>query len=133
METVRRLYGGIRKGADYDRSLHLLDRIKSMHKEVVTKSSLMLGLGETVDEVLTALMDLRRVDCDCIAFGQYLQPGLDQVPVVEYLPPERFSLLRREAYRMGFRGVTAGPLVRSSYRENGLEDHGARYPRGALT
>lgn len=120
METVRRLYGEVRRGADYDRSLRLLYEVKSIRKEVMTKSSFMLGLGETMDEVIEALMDLRRVDCDFVALGQYLRPGMDQMPVQEYIPPERFSWLEREAFRMGFREATAGPLVRSSYGENRL-------------
>jgi len=132
METVRRLYGDVRRGADYERSLRLLHEAKNVHKEVMTKSSFMLGLGETMDEVIEALMDLRRVDCDFVALGQYLRPGMDQMPVQEYIPPERFSWLEREAYSMGFREATAGPLVRSSYQENRLytpSTGGA--PRGA--
>lgn len=121
METVRRLYGEVRRGADYERSLGLLYEVKSDRKEVMTKSSFMLGLGETMDEVIEALMDLRRVDCDFVALGQYLRPGMDQMPVREYIPPERFSWLERKAYGMGFREATAGPLVRSSYKENRLD------------
>ena len=70
---------------------------------------------------MEALMDLRRVDCDFVALGQYLRPGMDQLPVKEYIPPERFTWLERKALRMGFREATAGPLVRSSYQENRLD------------
>lgn len=128
METVRRLYGTVRRGADYDRSLRLLLDAKRIRKEVMTKSSFILGLGETLDEVMEALVDLRRVDCDFVALGQYLRPGIDQIPVDEYIPPERFSELERKAYGMGFLEVTAGPLVRSSYQENSLVTHGAGGP-----
>ena len=121
METVRRLYGGVRKGADYERSLQLLYGVKNIRKEVRTKSSFMLGLGETMDEVMEALRDLRRVDCDFVALGQYLRPGMGQMPVQEYIPPERFSWIENEGSRMGFLEVTAGPLVRSSYQENSLD------------
>lgn len=128
METVRRLYGTVRGGADYDRSLRLLFDTKKIRKEVMTKSSFILGLGETLDEVIEALVDLRRVGCDFVAIGQYLRPGVDQIPVDEYIPPERFSDLEREAYGMGFLEVTAGPLVRSSYQENSLFTHRAGGP-----
>lgn len=133
METVRSLYGEVRRGADYDRSLRLLHEVKSIRKEVMTKSSFMLGLGETMDEMMEALMDLRRVDCDFVALGQYLRPGMDQLPVQEYIPPERFAWLEREAFRMGFREATAGPLVRSSYGENRLDTPhtGGAPPTGA--
>ena len=88
----------------------------------MTKSALILGLGETHGEIMEVLRDLREVQCDFLAIGQYLRPGMDQVPVREYIPPERFSILEREAYSMGFLGVTAGPLVRSSYQEINLID-----------
>ena len=120
METVRRLYPAMRRGADYDRSLALLAEAKSMDKEVFTKSSFMLGLGETEEELLSAMADLRDVGVDFTAIGQYLRPGLEQEPVREYVHPDRFARLEREGYRMGFREVTAGPLVRSSYQENDI-------------
>jgi lipoic acid synthetase len=118
METVRRLYPGVRRGADYDRSLSLLSEAKKRNKEVLTKSSFMLGLGETFDEILESLFDLRTAHVDFVALGQYLRPGLDQIPVSEYVDPKTFSVIEREAMGMGFLEVTAGPLVRSSYQEN---------------
>ena len=121
METVRRLYGEARRGADYDTSLRVLREAKGFGKEVMTKSSLILGLGEKMDEVMGALIDLRKVDCDFVALGQYLRPGKSQMAVREYIPPERFAWLEEEALRMGFREATAGPLVRSSYQENRLD------------
>ncbi|MBN2070634.1 MAG: lipoyl synthase [Candidatus Krumholzibacteriota bacterium] len=120
METVRRLYPEVRKGSDYDRSLNLLRNVKD-RKEVLTKSSFMLGLGETFDEVLGAMDDIRRAGCDFTAIGQYLRPGVRQVPVKEYIVPERFEWLEKKGYEMGFAEVSAGPLVRSSYQENRLD------------
>ncbi len=118
METVRRLYPEIMKGAGYDRSLHLLSEAKKRKREVLTKSSFMLGLGETTSEIFEALRDLRNAGVDFAALGQYLRPGLDQVPVDRYLSPEEFSEIGNRARAMGFLEVTAGPLVRSSYQEN---------------
>ncbi len=123
METVRRLYSEVRMGADYFRSLNVLEEAKK-RKEVMTKSSFMLGLGETMDEVLSAMDDLRCVSCDFLAIGQYLRPGKEQLPVKEYISPEKFSWLEEKGYEMGFREVTAGPLVRSSYQENKLDAKG---------
>ncbi len=118
METVRRLYPEIRKGADYDRSLLLLSEAKKRKKEVLTKSSFMLGLGETTKEIFEALGDLIYAGVDFAALGQYLQPGLDQALVDRYLSPEEFSEIGNRGRAMGFLEVTAGPLVRSSYQEN---------------
>ena len=131
VETVRRLYPEVRRGADYERSLRLLGDAKRIREEVMTKSALMLGLGETAEEMRNTFRDLRLRDCDFLAVGQYLRPGLDQVPVREYLPPGRFDRIREEALDMGFLEVAAGPLVRSSYEENGLDHRtGARYREG---
>ncbi|MBN1163917.1 MAG: lipoyl synthase [Candidatus Krumholzibacteriota bacterium] len=121
LETVRRLYPEIRRGADYDRSLRLLNEAKKRNREVKTKSSFMLGLGETREEILEALEDLRATGCDFLALGQYLRPGREQVPVREYISPESFSVLEERGYDIGFLEVTAGPLVRSSYQENRLD------------
>jgi lipoic acid synthetase len=123
IETVRRLYGTVRRGADYERSLSILSEAKRIREEVMTKSALILGLGETVEEVLRAFRDLRRASVDYLAVGQYLRPGMDQVPVREYIPPERFAWFEGEALRLGFREVAAGPLVRSSYQEVRLDLH----------
>jgi len=118
METVRRLYPEIRKGAGYDRSLLLLSEAKKRNREVLTKSSFMLGLGETTEEILEALGDIRSAGVDFAALGQYLRPGLQQAPVDRYLSPEEFSDIGDRGRAMGFLEVTAGPLVRSSYQEN---------------
>ncbi len=117
IETVRRLYAKARRGADYDRSLSLLSEAKRIRPEVITKSSLILGLGETTEEVLEAFRDLRRASVDCLTVGQYLRPGIEQIPVRNYIPPERFDWYRDEALALGFRDVAAGPLVRSSYQD----------------
>jgi len=121
IETVRRLYRTVRRGADYERSLSILSEAKRIHEEVMTKSALILGLGETAEEVLRAFRDLRRASVDYLAVGQYLRPGMGQVPVREYIPPERFAWFKDEALRIGFREVAAGPLVRSSYQEIRLD------------
>ncbi len=129
IETIERLYSGMRAGADYRWSLKLLREAKRRSGEVMTKSAMLLGLGESLDEVIETLADLRRADCDFVAIGQYLRPGMAQTPVVGYIPPERFSWLEERAREMGFLEVTAGPLVRSSYQEIDLEIHRAANPR----
>jgi lipoic acid synthetase len=124
METVPRLYADYRRGADYDRSLRLLENAKRHGKEVMTKSALILGLGEKREEVIGVFKDLRRAGCDFLAVGQYLRPGIEQVPVRNYIAPEDFADLEREAYSQGFLHVAAGPLVRSSFQEIRLDDFG---------
>jgi lipoyl synthase len=120
VETVPRLYRAVRPGADYRRSLALLARAKALHPGLVTKSGLMLGLGERTAEVLQVLHDLRQVGCDLLTLGQYLQPTDRQLPVVRYIPPEEFAAYGDKAETMGFRGVASGPLVRSSHRAEAL-------------
>src|SRR6202011_2445320 len=115
METVPRLYKKVRGRASYQRSLDLLAHVKQRSPATVTKSGLMLGLGETTEELLDVLADLRAVDCDTLTLGQYLTPTLKHVPVARYLPPEEFDALAALARTMGFQKVTAGPFVRSSY------------------
>ncbi len=112
-ETVPRLYKIVRPQAKYERSLDLLKRAKK--KGMVTKSGLMLGLGERVDEVVGVMNDLRKVKCDILTLGQYLQPSKDHLPVDRYVHPDEFQLLKKRALEMGFRHVESGPLVRSSY------------------
>jgi lipoic acid synthetase len=115
METVPRLYKKARGRANYHRSLDLLDRVKSVRPETVTKSGLMLGLGETEEELFEVLADLRSVRCDKLTLGQYLAPTLKHIPVVRYIPPEEFEALAAKARLLGFKKVVAGPFVRSSY------------------
>jgi lipoyl synthase len=114
LETVPRLYSDVRPRADYRRSLSLLAHVKKTAPEMQTKSGLMLGLGERQDEVLDALRDLRYTGCDCITIGQYLQPSRSNLPVREYVRPERFEQLGHAALSMGFLSVASSPLVRSS-------------------
>lgn len=114
-ETVPRLYHRVRRNADYRRTLELLQQIKSSAPHMTTKSGLMLGLGETVDELLDVLADLRRVGCDILTLGQYLQPTLEHLPVERFVPPEEFDEIGELARGMGFSMVASGPFVRSSY------------------
>jgi lipoic acid synthetase len=115
LETVERLQGEVRRGATYRRSLGLLAAARELAPEIPTKSGLMLGLGETRDEVLQTLRDLRTVDCQRLTLGQYLRPSLAHIPVERYWSPEEFEELGAIARDMGFADVRSGPLVRSSY------------------
>jgi len=119
VETVERLQKPVRKRARYDRSLGVLERARAqareLGREVHTKSSIMVGLGEERDELLTTFRDLRAVDCDILTIGQYLRPTVEHLPLVRYYHPDEFADLRREAQAMGFKHVESGPLVRSSY------------------
>lgn len=115
VETVPRLYPAARPQADYRRSLEVLRRAKEMRPGILTKSGLMVGLGEREEEVLAVLADLRSAGCDAVTIGQYLRPSKAHLPVREYLTPETFARYRARAREMGFRYVASGPLVRSSY------------------
>ncbi len=116
LETVRRLTPDVRHRATYDRSLNVLRKVKAKRGDAIyTKSGLMLGLGEREDEVRTAMADLRHANCDLLTLGQYLQPTLKHLPVVEFVSPDRFAELGCHARQMGFIHVASGPMVRSSY------------------
>lgn len=115
LETVPRLYREARPGADYAGSLALLRAFKDRHPRVLTKSGLMLGLGEERDEVLAVMHDLRAHGCDMLTLGQYLQPSRDHLPVRRYWTPEEFDGLRADGESMGFSSVASGAMVRSSY------------------
>jgi lipoic acid synthetase len=115
LETVPALYRQARPGADYQGSLELLRCFKYRHPDIPTKSGLMLGLGETRDQVLATLGDLRDHGCDMLTLGQYLQPSRDHLPVIQYVTPEEFNDYARLAHDMGFSQVASAPLVRSSY------------------
>src|SRR5689334_9391353 len=129
METVPRLYRKVRGRAEYQRSLDLLAHVKRRAPETVTKSGLMLGLGETTEELLDVLADLRAVDCDTLTLGQYLTPTLKHVPVARYLPPEEFDALAVLARSLGFKQVASGPFVRSSYHADEMVDvHADAHP-----
>jgi lipoic acid synthetase len=114
-ETVPRLYRKVRGRADYQRSLDLLAYVKRQAPDVLTKSGLMLGLGETTEEVLDTLADLRAAACDALTLGQYLAPTLKHIPVTRFVPPEEFGGLAVLARSLGFHQVASGPFVRSSY------------------
>jgi lipoic acid synthetase len=116
LETVRRLTPDVRSRATYDRSLSVLQKAKAKGANAIhTKSGIMLGLGETEDELFVALQDLRRAGCDILTLGQYLQPTLKHLPVKEFVPPEKFQEYGGRARQMGFVHVASGPMVRSSY------------------
>jgi lipoic acid synthetase len=116
LETVRRLTPRVRSRATYDRSLSVLGKVKARSGEAIhTKSGVMLGLGETEDELMETMEDLRRAHCDILTLGQYLQPTLKHLPVVEFVPPDKFAEYKMRADAMGFVHVASGPLVRSSY------------------
>jgi lipoic acid synthetase len=115
VETVPRLYREVRPGADYERSLDILRLVKNEFQHIVTKSGMMVGCGETPDEALSVMDDLRRAGCDVITVGQYLAPSEKHLPVRRFVPPEEFSELEKAARRKGFRAAACGPYVRSSY------------------
>jgi len=120
LETVARLYTEVRPQADYSRSLEVLARARTLRPQSVTKSGLMLGLGEARSELLETLDDLREAGCDLLTLGQYLAPSTDHHPVIRYVPPEEFDQLAEEALKRGFVAVASGPYVRSSYEADRL-------------
>ena len=141
VETVPRLYRDVRPGADYGRSLDVLGFAKNRNPEILTKSGIMVGMGESRDEVVAVMSDLQSVRCDMLTIGQYLSPSRQHHPVVEFVPPEVFEEYARVGKQLGFRHVASGPLVRSSYMaeaafssavgggslEDGVRSESARY------
>ncbi|MDI9332481.1 MAG: lipoyl synthase [Alphaproteobacteria bacterium] len=115
LETVPRLYREARPGSDYAFSLNLLKKFKAMFPDVPTKSGLMVGLGETDEEILQVMSDMRAHDIDMLTIGQYLAPSKSHLPVRRYVPPDTFKMFEAEAYKMGFSHAAVGALVRSSY------------------
>ncbi|HDS1735921.1 TPA: lipoyl synthase [Pseudomonas putida] len=115
LETVPRLYKAARPGSDYDWSLDLLEKFKQMVPHVPTKSGLMLGLGETDEEVIEVMQRMREHNIDMLTLGQYLQPSRSHLPVQRFVHPDTFAWFAEEGYKMGFKNVASGPLVRSSY------------------
>ncbi len=124
-ESVPRLYRAVRSGARYERTLRLLEYSRQTDPTVVTKSGVMVGLGEEMDELLAVFRDLARVGTGVLTIGQYLRPSRDHVPMTRYYTPEEFAYLKQEALRMGFRHVESGPLVRSSYHAHEQADSAA--------
>ena len=123
IETVRRVFTRVRPKGDYDMSLQLLANAKRLDEDAVTKSGMMVGLGESWDEILDTMRDLRSVDCDLLTVGQYLRPSAKHAPLARWYTPGEFAELRREGEALGFRHVASGPLVRSSYHAD--EQHAA--------
>lgn len=123
IETVRRVFGRVRPKGDYDQSLELLSRVKAINPSAITKSGMMVGLGETWDEIVQTMEDLRLAGCDLLTIGQYLRPSDKHVPLAKWYTPEEFDALATQAEVLGFRHVASGPLVRSSYHAD--EQHAA--------
>ena len=114
-ETVPRLYRSVRSGARYERTLKLLENVKRFAPGMVSKTGVMVGIGESMDELLKVFRDIAAVNVDILTIGQYLRPSRDHLPMTRYYHPEEFRVMKEEALRMGFRHVESGPLVRSSY------------------
>src|SRR5215475_2236242 len=121
-ESVPRLYRAVRSGARYERTLRLLENAKKFAPGMVTKSGLMVGLGETVTELVEVFRDLAQRKVDILTVGQYLRPSRDHLPIARFYTPEEFAYLKQEALRLGFRHVESGPLVRSSYHAHEQAD-----------
>ena len=126
VETVRRLYPRVRPQAEYERSLRLLGQVHREFPGILTKSGIMVGLGETRDEVLRTFRDLRAAGCDLLTIGQYLRPTPAHVPIDRFVTPDEFADYRRCAEEAGFRGVASGPFVRSSYHAGDLFENARR-------
>src|SRR6266496_1064389 len=122
VESVSRLYRAVRSGARYERTLRLLDNAKKFSPGMVTKSGLMVGLGETMTELVDVFRDLAARQVDILTVGQYLRPSRDHLPIARFYTPEEFHYLKEEALRLGFRHVESGPLVRSSYHAHEQAD-----------
>src|SRR5213075_2013479 len=114
-ETVPRLYRAVRSGARYERTLRLLENVKKFAPSMVSKTGVMVGIGETMDELLEVFRDLAAIKVNILTIGQYLRPSRDHLPMTRYYHPDEFRLMKEEALKMGFRHVESGPLVRSSY------------------
>jgi len=123
LETVPRLYRRVRGRAEYRRSLDLLERVKRTAPHIVTKAGLMLGIGETVEELFDVLSDLRSIRCDVLTLGQYLAPTLKHIPVARFVSPAEFDDIAAKARTLGFNKVVAGPYVRSSYHADEMVPH----------
>jgi lipoic acid synthetase len=131
VETVARLQQHVRRKSQYAVSLAVLEHVKSSGRKTRTKSGLMLGLGETIDEVLETLADLRSVGCDFLTLGQYLQPSPNHLPVARYLPPEEYEDLGKLSRALGFTEVASGPFVRSSYHADAMASTHSSHPKAS--
>lgn len=128
-ETVKRLYRRVRPQGNYERTLELLKRSRILAPQVYTKSGLMVGLGETDNEIRQAMQDLRAVDCDILTLGQYLQPSQKHLKVDSFIPPEQFDAWKQEGESLGFLQVVSSPLTRSSYHAEQVRELMQTYPR----
>jgi lipoic acid synthetase len=131
VETVPRLQKLVRPQASYERSLKVLEIVKGLEPTMLTKSGLMVGLGETIDEVVHVLKDLKSVGCDIVTIGQYLQPTKRHLPVARYVTPEEFNEIERIGYELGFKYVFSGPFVRSSYLADIVFENSKPFPAGS--
>ena len=130
LETVSRLYAEVRPGADYTRSLRVLQRARETQPDLATKSGVMLGLGETLDEVRDVMKDLLGHGVSMLTLGQYLRPSAAHLPVAEFVDPSVFAQLARDAYALGFSAVASAPFVRSSYHAHELAQDAAAHAMG---
>lgn len=121
VETVPSLYPAVRPQANYERSLAVIEMAKAIAPKVLTKSGIMVGLGETYEEVIKVMSDLISVGCDILTIGQYLQPSPSHLPVKEFVPPKQYQMYEQKGLELGFKYVVAGPLVRSSYRASAYQ------------
>jgi len=121
VETVPSLYPAVRPQANYERSLAVIEMAKTIAPKVLTKSGIMVGLGETYEEVIEVMCDLISVGCDILTIGQYLQPSPSHLPVREFVPPKQYQMYEQKGLELGFKYVVAGPLVRSSYRASAYQ------------
>ena len=131
LETISRLYKNVRRGASYNHSLNLLKKVKKLSSTIFTKSGIMVGLGEKIEEIETLLKDLRNADVDFVTIGQYMQPSKDHLPVIKYYTIEEFKKIENIAYNMGFLLVSSSPLTRSSYHADD-DFHKLKIARDAL-
>jgi lipoic acid synthetase len=128
IETVRRVFSRVRPRGGYDQSLELLRRTRELDRSAVTKSGMMVGLGETWDEIIETMLNLRSVDCNLLTMGQYLRPSAKHTPLVKWYTPSEFDELRVAGEQMGFDHVASGPLVRSSYHADEQHASATRAP-----
>ena len=131
LETISRLYKNVRRGASYNHSLNLLKKVKKLSSTIFTKSGIMVGLGEKIEEIETLLKDLRSANVDFVTIGQYMQPSKDHLPVIKYYTIEEFKKIENIAYNMGFLLVSSSPLTRSSYHADD-DFHKLKIARDAL-
>jgi lipoic acid synthetase len=131
-ETVPRLYRSVRPGSRYERSLAMLAHAKQVAPDIPTKSGVMVGLGETDDEIIEVMRDLRRHHVDIFTLGQYLRPSRDHLPIQRYCSPEQFARFKQAGMEIGFKHVESGPLVRSSYHADESAAAGARLNAGVF-